>query len=522
MPLKNIVFILVLLPLLSFTQKNINFLGNITFPSRLNDVYGHVDIAGNEYAIVGSITGTYIVDVTNSTNLQQLFFIEGDSSIWRDMKTWDNHAYVINETDGGLLIIDLKFLPDSIYFERINSIGDFNFRTAHNLFIDEKGFCYLFGSNVLNQGALIIDVSGADKFNPTFVGLYDDRYVHDGFVRGDTLWTSEIFQGDFSVVDMSDIENQQILARKQTSLAFTHNCWLSDDGDYLITTDEIKNGAVDIYDVSNLENVRLLDTYRSNSGDSSIPHNTYFDGNYIFTAYYRDGLTLVDATKKDNLVEVGNYDTSPLNGSGFDGAWGAYPWLPSGNVLVSDREEGLFVLSPTFTRAAYLEGNVKDENTNFPINNMRVEIMNTKNKKRTIFNGDYKIGVADAGIYDIRFYHPQCQTVIVPGVELISEEVFELNITTPCDFTVSIYESKEWYDIQIYPNPFQNELTLYLEKPQDLFEINMYDLKGTILYKQKNQFSEFEKINVSNLLSGVYFVELIFNNHSSRHKVLKH
>lgn len=520
--MKNLTFILLLFPFLSFTQKNIDFLGNLTFSSRLNDVYGHVDTAGNEYAILGSITGTYIVDVSNPSNLQQLFFIEGDSSIWRDMKTWDNHAYVTNETGGGLLVIDLNYLPDSIYFERVNLIDSFSIRTAHNLFIDEKGYCYLFGSNVLNQGAIVIDVSVTDKFNPEYKGLYNDRYVHDGFVRGDTLWTSEIFQGDFSVIDMSDIDNQQILARRQTSTALTHNCWLSDDGDYLITTDEEKNAAIDIYDVSDLNNIQLLDTYRSNPGDSSTPHNTYFDGDYIFTAYYRDGLTLVDATKKDNLVEVGNYDTSPLSGPGFEGAWGAYPWLPSGNVLVSDREEGLFVLSPTFTRAAYLEGNVRDENTNFPINNMRVEIMNTKSQKRTIFNGDYKIGVADAGVYDVRFYHPQCQTVIVPGVELISEDVFELNMTTPCDFTLSIFESKELYDTEIYPNPFQNEFTVYLDKSQELLEINMYDFKGTVIYKKSKQFSTFEKINVSNLLSGVYFVELIYENHISKHKVLKH
>lgn len=519
--MKKITLILILLPFLSFSQKNISFLGNITFPSRLNDVYGHVDTAGNEYAIVGSITGTFIVDVTDPSNLQQQFFIEGDSSIWRDMKTWDNFAYVTNETAGGLLIIDLNFLPDSIYYERVTDIDSFELRTAHNLFIDEKGYCYLFGSNILNQGAFIIDVSGADKFNPQFIGLYDERYVHDGFARGDTLWTSEILQGDFSVIDISDVNNQQILARRQTSSAVTHNCWLSDDGNYLITTDEIKNGAVDMYDVSNLNNIRLLDSYRSNLGDSTTPHNAYFDGDYFFTAYYKDGLTLVDATKKDNLVEVGNYDTSPLSGPGFEGAWGAYPWLPSGNVLVSDREEGLFVLSPTFTRAAYLEGNVRDENTNFSINNMRVEIMNTKNQKRTIFNGDYKIGVADAGIYDIRFFHPQCQTVIVPGVELISENVFELNISTPCDFTVDIYETANQHNIEIYPNPFENHFNLLIENPENLLSLNVYDINGAKIKEKSKKFNKSESIELNNCSSGIYFMELIFIDKIERISLLK-
>lgn len=520
--MRKFIFILFLLPFFCFSQKNISFLGNLSFPSRLNDVYGYVDASGNEYAIVGSITGTYIVDVSNPSNLQQLFFIEGDSSIWRDMKTWDNYAYVTNETDGGLLVIDLNFLPDSIYFERVTEIDTFNLRTAHNLFIDEKGFCFLFGSNILNQGAFVIDVSGSDKYNPNFIGLYDERYVHDGFVRGDTLWTSEIFQGDFSVINLEDINNQQLLARRQTSSALTHNCWLSDNGNFLITTDEIKNGAIDMYDVADLNNIKLLDTYRSNPGDSSTPHNTYFKRDYIFTAYYRDGLTLVDATKKDNLVEVGNYDTSPLSGPGFEGAWGVYPWLPSGNLIVSDREEGLFVLAPTYTRAAYLEGNVRDENTNFPINNMRVEIMSTKFQKRTIFNGDYKIGVADAGIYDVRFFHPQCKTVIVPGVELINEEIFELNITTPCDFTVSNYDLKEFDEVQLYPNPIYDYLNINMGNPNELLELRISDIKGSLLFLENKQFSSFEKVNVSNFLSGVYFVELIFINYSKKLKILKH
>jgi hypothetical protein len=50
-------------------------------------------------------------------------------------------------------------------------------------------------------------------------------------------------------------------------------------------------------------------------------------------------------------VRIGYFDThyqEPLGGPyptlAYQGAWGAYPYLPSGNVLVSDMQNGLYVL----------------------------------------------------------------------------------------------------------------------------------------------------------------------------------
>jgi hypothetical protein len=42
---------------------------------------------------------------------------------------------------------------------------------------------------------------------------------------------------------------------------------------------------------------------------------------------------------------IGFYDTyqGPA-GNGYEGCWGVYPYLPSGNIIASDVNEGLFVL----------------------------------------------------------------------------------------------------------------------------------------------------------------------------------
>ena len=71
-------------------------------------------------------------------------------------------------------------------------------------------------------------------------------------------------------------------------------------------------------------------------------------GDFLVTAYYRDGVIITDAHYPDNMIKTGNYDTSPLSGDGFNGCWGSWPYLPSGNIIASDMEEGLFILGPTY------------------------------------------------------------------------------------------------------------------------------------------------------------------------------
>jgi choice-of-anchor B domain-containing protein len=143
------------------------------------------------------------------------------------------------------------------------------------------------------------------------------------------------------------------MATQATPSNFTHNSWISDDGATVFTTDEVSGAFVASYDVSDLTNIRELDRIQAWSNNTDvIPHNTHVDGDFLVTSYYRDGVSVVDASNPSNLIEVAYYDTSPdFEGGGFNGAWGAYPYLPSGNILVSDIENGLLVYQcQLFTR----------------------------------------------------------------------------------------------------------------------------------------------------------------------------
>ncbi len=411
----------------SFAQLNISFLSKKTYPSRLSNLWGYVDpLSNKEYALVGGEFGTSIVDISNPLIPVEVALVPAPVSKWREIKTYSHYAYVTNEEDSGLQIIDLADIANGNVTSTFYMGLNYPFHTAHTLFIDEHGVCYLFGASFGNKGVIMLDLT-VDPLNPVELGSYQNFYIHDGFVRGDTLWAAAIYDGFIGVVNVANKANPQLIAQWNTPGNFAHNVWPTDDNKYLFTTDEITDSWVTSYDVQDFSNVMELDRYQSNHSADAIAHNTYYSNKYLFTSYYRDGVTLVDATYPYNLIETGHYDTSPLLGDGFNGAWGVYPFLPSGNLIVSDMEEGLFVLAPTYTKACYLEGNITDSACNAALNAVKIEILGTPVTKYSLSNGHFATGYVIAGNYSIRLSKFGYQTKIIHNVSLNNGVLTNLN-----------------------------------------------------------------------------------------------
>ena len=398
----------------AFSQLNLTQLGYIDLYSMhgdndLSDVWGYVDPSGNEYAIVGLQNGTSVCHVTSPATASEVFFEPGMSSIWRDMKVWNDHAFITTEATNGLLVIDLSTLSAGTPVALATSYyygppGD-TWESAHNLFIDENGVCYIFGANRDNGGCIMLDVT--DPTNIIELGKIEDWYVHDGVCKNDTLYLAHISDGFMTVWDVADKTNPVMLGSSPTPGNFSHNIWFSDDLNYVYTTDEIPNGYIGEYNVSDPTNIFETDRIQSSPGMDVIPHNAHFLNDYVITSYYRDGITIHDVSNKGNMVEVGNFDTSPaFTGDGFNGCWGAYPWLPSGNILASDIENGLYILGPNYQRACFLEGNVTDFATGAPINDVLVEIVSTSVTDNSDIVGDYAAGYHAAGTYDVIYSNP--------------------------------------------------------------------------------------------------------------------
>ncbi|MEZ4827408.1 MAG: choice-of-anchor B family protein [Bacteroidia bacterium] len=398
--------------LVSQQAKNVTLTGHLSFSHELNDIWGYTDPTGNEYALVGLTHGVSVVDLANPSQPVELHFIPGPVSVWRDLKTFGHYAYVSNETDEGLLIIDLSGLPATVTYKDTLAGG---VKTAHNLWIDDNGFLYMIGYNVTG-GFKVFDLNG-DPWNPVLLGDYHQHYVHDLYARNDRVYTAELSNG-LTIVDISDPGLPLVTGNRDYPRAFTHNSWLNDGGNVCFTTDELAEAYLSAWEISDPGDIRFLDRIRSsvNQGKSA-PHNVHVLNDFLITSYYADGLNIVDASRPGNLIETGYYDTSPKASGLFEGAWGAYPFLPSGLVLISDIEEGLFVLQPQYKRGCYLEGIATDSETGGPIAQVSVQIAEDSLEEFTLTTGKYATGTADSGIYTVIFskygYQPDTFTVML-------------------------------------------------------------------------------------------------------------
>jgi choice-of-anchor B domain-containing protein len=413
--------------------------------ANLNDVWGYVDETGKEYAIVGTTEGTSILDVSDPTSPIEIFWIAGSSSIWRDPCVHGDYAYVTTEANDGLLIIDLSPLPSSSVLPTSTYFGTTTpqLLSAHTCFVDENGFAYVFGSNRGNGGALILDVQ-TNPMQPTEVGFFDNWYVHDGFVRNDTMFLAHISDGFVSLVDVSDKANPILLGTKNTPNNFSHNIWPSDDGQTVFTTDEVSGAFLAAYNISDPQNIVEIDRIQNSPGQGVIPHNAHVRGNHLISSYYSDGIVVHDITYPDNMVKVAEFDTYPTQTSGFDGCWGVYPFLPSGNLLASDITEGLFIIGLNYQQASYLEGMVTDASTLAAIQGVSIQIIADDQVELSRVDGSYKTGILATGTYDVIYskvgYYSQTLSVQLVQGQIVIQNV-QLIPIPPFQLTINVYDA---------------------------------------------------------------------------------
>jgi len=69
--------------------------------------------------------------------------------------------------------------------------------------------------------------------------------------------------------------------------------------------------------------------------------------------------------------------------------------------------------------------------------------------------------------------------------------------------------------VKIYPNPVKNEINLTSKEP--IVKLKLYDFQGKLILEKSNNT---DRIDVSSLNSGVYFIEAVTNNKKSLQKVI--
>lgn len=335
--------------------------------SFVNDSWGWTDPDnGSEYALIGLRDGTAFIDITDPTNVVLLGTLPTHTtgSIWRDVKVYQNHAFIVSEASGhGMQVFDLTRLrnvasPPETFTEDAHYDG---FGNAHNIVINpESGFAYGVGTQTFNGGPHFVDIS--DPLNPVAAGGYgDNNYSHDAqvvtYTGPDSDYTGrEILIGSnenlVALVDITDKNNPvEISTITYPTIGYTHQGWFTEDQRFFLLGDETDelgfgfNTRTIVFDFNDLDNPSLSFEYEGPT--EAIDHNGYVLGDLFYLANYRAGLRLIDIAdiSNGNMNEIGYFDTFiPNDNAGFDGGiWNVYPYFESGNIVLSG-DGGFFLV----------------------------------------------------------------------------------------------------------------------------------------------------------------------------------
>ncbi|WP_299884085.1 choice-of-anchor B family protein [uncultured Lacinutrix sp.] len=360
-----------------------------------SDIWGWTDpLNGKEYAIVGMTNSTAFVDVSDPINpifLGRIETANGNTSFWRDVKVYNNHAFIVADLlgDHGVQIFDLTVLrngpnADLTYTSAANDGNVLRFQgdngitigSCHNIVINEsEGIAYLVGcGGAASGGPVFLDIS--TPLSPTIVGSYAGKgYTHDAQVvtynGPDTEHVGkQIFIGSNGnsdrvvILDVTDKSNVVAINEfDYPQIAYAHQGWFTDDHRYFILGDEVdeqsfgNNTRTLIFDFQDLDadfntNTALTTTYLGPT--AAIDHNGYVKDDKFYLANYRAGMRVLDVptliSSNNSASEIGYFDTFPTSDSAsFNGAWSVYPYFNSGNIIISDIERGLFIVRKSNT-----------------------------------------------------------------------------------------------------------------------------------------------------------------------------
>jgi choice-of-anchor B domain-containing protein len=333
--------------------------GSSAYDNTYNEVWGLV-VNNREIAVIGSTMGTHFIDVTNPSAILEIEFVAGAATgpqiVHRDYHDYNGYLYAVADegSNSTLQIIDITTLPDSVsVVYNSNSL----IRQSHNIFIDSSAarLYALATSGVGGYGSLKI-FSLEDPINPVLIKTFGSNllgksisHVHDAFVENNIAYLNCGPNG-FALVDFSDIANPVLISSLDNSdypqAGYNHSGWPSKDGNFYYMADEDWDKDIKVIDMSNLPDLNVVGFIDAgNDNKYSIPHNQLVHDDLLYVSYYFDGLQVYDISNPASPERVMYYPTSQqVLIPNYKGSWGVYPYLPSGNILVSDMQEGLFVV----------------------------------------------------------------------------------------------------------------------------------------------------------------------------------
>ena len=314
------------------------------------DVWGDGDYAYlPNWGVDGNSARVHIIDISDPSNpvLATTFFLpppDGPASP-QDVKVVDGLLFIALEShaENGVAIVDVRDPTNPTMLATVSIPGN---AAVHNLFYD-SGFLYTPEGTTIH----ITDLRNLDPDNPPLLTITEPKWslfnvgtsnVHDITVKDGRLYAAAWNSGMW-IYDVSRVDTTMPTLIGSVDGTATHSMWPTDDGKFVVTGEERGGGGLHVYRITDNDGsltLTLTDTL-SLPNVSSV-HNQVFVGYRLYNSWYGQGLQVFDVNPESGLLEfVASFDTS----TGGTGNWGVYPLLGSDRILVSDVNEGLFIIN---------------------------------------------------------------------------------------------------------------------------------------------------------------------------------
>jgi hypothetical protein len=297
-----------------------------------------------------------LVDISNPSNisLRTTYTVPAPDNLCsaEDVNVADGLLFISLEyaDPNGVQIVDVRNPNSPVKLTNLDSEPG-AYEQIHTVFTDNG---WLFQQNSSDNTLAINDLRTYDPDSPpasitnwtyqlTNVG---NTFVHDVTARNGRLWACG--WDTMKVYNIANLGTSAPSFMGQVTGTNIHSCWPSEDGQYVVTAEERLGGALRLYEaIDNGSTVTLIprDSFQLSNTKSYCVHNPVWDGDRIYSSYYSAGAVVLELDRTTKTLElVASYDTSSQPSNDYHGSWGAFPLLGADRVLISDLENGLFVV----------------------------------------------------------------------------------------------------------------------------------------------------------------------------------
>lgn len=413
------------------------------------------------------------------------------------------YLYVANK-EGGLKIYSIANINSPVL---LSSISTLQFDTLDVMNIDQKGnYLYLaLGNHFTNPqkaGMAIVDISNI------MAPVVSDYYIVNGSTSGAGIVKVEgnyaylgAMQSGLIILNISNPTSIQFVSQFFPNINYPVNN--PNANFYNARGMEVKNGIVYLcFDAGGL---RIIDCNNPNSPNQigqyanpalyipfNLPrayNNIVLDGNLAYIAVDYCGMEVLNISNPSSIT--------------LHGWWNPYN-CPGNNWYTSPSHANEIALDKN-CQTIFLSTGKSDL--------MVLDVSNPANPDSCNYFGGVSNGIGTWGIAlgSGEIFLSYICTLGIPfvsgwtGVKNISYSTCSSNIN-------SINKGRD----RIYPNPFENKFKIKCSYTPEKYRINIFDLKGSpVEFTSVIDGNEIE-VQISNITSGTYLVELISNEEIKR------